>query len=131
MVDQIYSALLDDNDETDEVDEEFPPVSTLLQQAAKPAKKIVGSRRANAAVIPAKVKGKGHAIDEAAPTSCKRKSLSATPATEVTKKSVHGGRQQGAPNYNEEDISALLTACEEHLPVGAKSWSAVEMTFGQ
>ncbi|KAG1842753.1 hypothetical protein DFJ58DRAFT_645183, partial [Suillus subalutaceus] len=60
-----------------------------------------------------------------------RKLCPATPATEVTKKSARGGHQQGAPNYNKEDISALLTACGEHLPVGAKSWSAIETTFGQ
>jgi hypothetical protein len=119
---------MDYDNEDDEDD--FPPVSTLLERAAKPAKKIAGSRRTSTVIPTAKAKGKARAIDNTAPpVNRKRKTPSAPPtASDSSKKR---GRQQGAPNYNEDDIDALLDACESCLPVGAKSWNVVEATFAQ
>ncbi|KAG2138461.1 hypothetical protein DEU56DRAFT_944770 [Suillus clintonianus] len=105
----IDPSLMDYDNEDDE--DEFPPVSTLLEHAAKPAKKIAGSRRTSTVITTAKAKGKARAIDNTGP--------------------LKRGRQQGAPNYNEDDIDALLDACESCLPVGAKSWNIVEATFAR
>jgi hypothetical protein len=117
-----------DNDKDDEDD--FPPVSTLLEHAAKPAKKIAGSRRTSTVIPTAKAKGKARAINNTAPpVNRKRKTPSAPPTASDSSKKC--GRQQGAPNYNEGDIDALLDACESCLLVGAKSWNVVEATFVQ
>jgi len=85
----------------------------------------------NTAVPTAKAKGKARAIDDVAPVNRKRKAPSAPLSSEPAKKPARRGRQHGAPNYNEDDIDALLDACEACLPAGAKSWSAVEVTFAE
>ncbi|KAG2029932.1 hypothetical protein BDR03DRAFT_1096175 [Suillus americanus] len=115
---------------TPDDEDDFPPVSTLLERAAKPVKKIAGSHRTSTVIPTAKAKGKACAIDNTAPpVNRKRKTPSAPPTASDSSKKC--GHQQGAPNYNEDDIDALLDACESCLPVGAKSWNVVEATFAQ
>ncbi|KAG1903317.1 uncharacterized protein F5891DRAFT_923479, partial [Suillus fuscotomentosus] len=58
----------------------------------------------------------------------KRKAL-ATTEPPTKKRSGRGGRASGTPNYNDDDVAALLDACMNRLPLGAKGWLAVEEEF--
>ncbi|KAG1748000.1 uncharacterized protein EDB91DRAFT_1079658 [Suillus paluster] len=102
----------------------------IPQGPAQPAKKITGSRCMSTVIPTAKAKGKAHAIDNTAPlVNCKWKTPSAPPTSSDSSKKC--GHQQGAPNYNEDEIDALLDACKSCLPVGVKSWNVVEAIFAQ
>ncbi|KAG1809884.1 uncharacterized protein HD556DRAFT_1435611 [Suillus plorans] len=105
---QIDPSLIDYEHEDDK--DEFPPLSTFLSDIMKPAKRVAGSHHMSTTIPTAKAKGKAHVMDSAP---------------------LKRGRQQGAPNYNEDNIDALLDACESCLPVGAKSWNSVEAAFAQ
>ncbi|KAG1847776.1 hypothetical protein C8R48DRAFT_779119 [Suillus tomentosus] len=86
--------------------DEFPPLSTFLSDISKPAKMVAGSLHMSTTIPTAKGKGKARVVDSA---------------------QLKHNHQQGAPNYNEDDIDA----CESCLPVGAKSWNSVEAAFSQ
>ncbi|KAG1789266.1 uncharacterized protein HD556DRAFT_1447115 [Suillus plorans] len=126
---QINPSLIDYKHEDDK--DKFPPLSTFLSDVAKPAQRVAGSRHMNTTIPTAKAKGKARVMDSAPLVNRKRKAPSAPPtASDSSKKR---GRQQGAPNYNEDDIDALLDACESCLPVSAKTCSSksFELKFKQ
>ncbi|KAG2064097.1 hypothetical protein BDR04DRAFT_1162947 [Suillus decipiens] len=78
-----------------------------------PACKVAGSHHPNA--VSSQAKGK-------------RKAL-ATTEPPTKKRSSHGGHALGMPNYNDDDVAALLDACMNCLPLGTKGWLAVEEEF--
>ncbi|KAG1898803.1 uncharacterized protein F5891DRAFT_1190283 [Suillus fuscotomentosus] len=109
---QIDPSLIDYEHEDDK--DEFPPLSTFLGDVAKPAKRVAGSCHMSTTIPTTKGKGKAHVVDSA--------------------QLVNRNRQQGAPNYNEDDIDALLDACELCLPENdrpAHSSKSLELKFKQ
>ncbi|KAG2158680.1 uncharacterized protein EDB93DRAFT_1119747 [Suillus bovinus] len=74
---------------------------------------VAGSRRSNA--VPSQAKGKRKAAATTEPPTKKRPGC--------------GGCASGTPNYNDDDVAALLDACMNCLPLGTKGWLAVEEEF--
>ena len=46
-------------------------------------------------------------------------------------KNTHGGRRQGAGNYQDTDLNELLRLIERHLPIGANGWKRIAASFAQ
>jgi hypothetical protein len=111
----------DDSGDTIENQVMHPPFTQ--PSPVVPARKVAGSRRPNA--VPSQFKGKA--------ATHKRKAPSAPSVTTTEppakKKSGRGGRASGTPNYSDDDVAALLDACANCLPLGAKGWLAVEQEF--
>jgi hypothetical protein len=127
------------SDDDDDYDTNQPILPSFAQSSvsAIPARKVAGSRRSNVVAPQSKGKGKAstHSDDASSSVLRKRKALSALPSAvvepPVKKKAGRGGRVSGAPNYSDEDVTALLDACTTCLPLGAKTWLAVEQLFAE
>ncbi|KAG1899162.1 uncharacterized protein F5891DRAFT_914838, partial [Suillus fuscotomentosus] len=78
-----------------------------------PAHKVAGSRHPN--VVSSQAKGKRKALATTEPPTKKRLGC--------------GGCASGTPNYNDDNVAALLDACMNCLPLGTKGWLAVEEEF--
>jgi len=79
-----------------------------------PADKVAGSRQ----------KGKQRAHDT--PVSRKRKQ----PADfDEDLRTTKRGRPQGAGNYSQEDLKALLDAVQEELPLSQRGWQNIHVKF--
>ncbi|KAG2063510.1 hypothetical protein BDR04DRAFT_1163624 [Suillus decipiens] len=108
-----YQPELSDGEDDDTIKTQVmcPPFTQPASTVA--ACKVAGSRHPNA--VPSQAKGKRKAVT--------------TAELPTKKRSGRGGHASGIPNYNDDDVAALLDACMNCLPLGAKGWLAVEEEF--
>ncbi|KAH7919022.1 hypothetical protein BV22DRAFT_1051344 [Leucogyrophana mollusca] len=98
-------------------DDDFPPVSTLLERVAKPANKVAGSQCPALSTVDPKGKGKARADNSEVSVPHKRKTSSTSVEPDVKK--------------NTDDLDGLLNILEELLPIGGKAWATVEDSFSE
>ncbi|KDR67831.1 hypothetical protein GALMADRAFT_216203 [Galerina marginata CBS 339.88] len=108
-------------------DDDEMPAGILKKPLGKPVTKVAGRRR----TIQPDPKGKGkERVVDSEPKSTKRKALPGDIEGPAAKKK-RGGRVNGAPNYSEVDVDALLDIVEVRLPVGPIGWTQVGEDFGK
>lgn len=126
-IDPELISLPDDDDDDDLTN--GPTVARALGYA--PTKKVAGSRHKDKQpTIEGSIRGKGKGKERAGRadelTSRKRKQ----PADfDDDTRSTKRGRPQGAGNYSQEDLKALLDATQAELPLGQRGWQNIHAKF--